>query len=93
MAKRRLLFGKKLYFLLTIAQQSKSNSFYSDEPELMAISKVKRILISIYDEQRKKKMIIKDKEKSISNGLAFISYQDTGTDLSYHYNFIGDIKT
>ena len=42
--------------------------------DLIAISKVKRVCISIYDEQRKKWKIIKDKENSKPSGLAFIIF-------------------
>ena len=71
----------------------KTNSFYAEEPELIEISKVKKIWISIYDELRKKWKIIKDKDNSKPSGLAFIIFQDTGSDLSCHYNAIREIKT
>ena len=70
----------------------KISSFYADEPEIRAISKIKEAWIAIYDELRKTWKIIKDKEGIKPKKVAYICYHDTGADLSCHYNTIKSIN-
>ena len=52
----------------------KNTNFYADEPELLAIAKIKRIWISIYNKQFKNWNILKNSENAKPNNIAFIYF-------------------
>lgn len=93
MGLKRIIFWKETVrrncsSLEEYIEKIKNSSFYADEPEIRAISKIKEAWIAIYDELRKTWKIIKDKTGIKPKKIAFICYQDTGADLLCHYNAI-----